>query len=392
MQYRKDKLGNELSVLGLGCMRFPRDKAETERMVLAAIEGGINFFDTGYIYADSEKTLGEILAKHNKRNDIYISAKLPIFMCKSAADFDKFFDEQLRRLQTDYVDYYFMHCITGYAEWETLKELGIEQWIAEKKKNGQIKQVGFSFHGTCEQFLKILDDYQWEFCMIQYNYSDENYQAGRKGLLAAAEKGIAVMIMEPLLGGTLATGLPKRAKDLFAEVDASLSPADWAFRWLWSQSEVTVVLSGMTSTQIMESNLRSIKKFSPITDKEFDVYVDVVAEFRKAYKINCTGCNYCLPCPKEINIPACFAAYNASYAQGFMTGLTLHTVSTGAAITKDIKSPRLCNQCGKCEKICPQNIQIRKELKKVAWRFESLPLSSPVMVRGSLPCCFPRIT
>jgi len=384
MQYRKDKLGNKLSALGLGCMRFPRDKAETERMVLTAIDGGINFFDTGYIYQDSEKTLGEILAKHNKRKDVYISAKLPIFMCKNAADFDKFFDEQLRRLKTDYVDYYFMHCMTDYAEWETLKKLGIEQWIEGKKSTGQIRQAGFSFHGTYDQFQKILHAYPWEFCMIQYNYFDENYQAGKKGLLAAVEKGMAVMIMEPLLGGTLATGLPQRAKNLFAKSNPDLTPADWGFWWLWNQNEVTVVLSGMTNTHIMERNLKSIKNFRPLLDKELAVYADVVAEFKKAYKINCTGCNYCLPCPKGINIPACFAAYNASYTQGYMKGLTLHAISTGAAVTKDIKSPRLCNQCGKCEKICPQNLPIRKDLKKVAGRFESLPLRIILWIRRSI--------
>jgi len=374
MIYREDKVsGNKLSALGLGCMRFPRDKAETERMILTAIEGGVNFFDTAYIYPGSEVTLGEILAKNNKRNDVYIATKLPLVMCRSAGDFDKFFDEQLRRLQTDYIDYYFIHNMSDYADWEKLRSFGLEQWVAEKKKTGQIHHIGFSFHGTYEEFIKILDAYTWEFCMIQYNYYDVNYQAGKKGLQAAAEKNIPIIIMEPLLGGTLATGLPKHAVDILAKADPNLSPADWALWWLWNQREVTVVLSGMSSTQIIESNLRSVKNFRSLNDKELSVYDDVINVFRKSYKINCTGCNYCLPCPKGINIPACFTAYNMSYIKGYIKGATLHVTSTAGA-TGNPKSPRLCNQCGKCEKHCPQKLPIRKDLKKVARRFEHLPM------------------
>lgn len=374
MKYREDKAsGNNLSVLGLGCMRFPLNKGETESMILAAIEGGVNFFDTAYIYPNSEITLGEILAKHNKRKDVFIATKLPLIMCKSADDFDKFFNEQLRRLQTDYVDYYFLHSISNFAQWEAFQKLGIEQWIADKKKTGQIRQIGFSYHGTCSDFLKVLDSYQWEFCMIQYNYSDENYQAGKKGLLAAAKKNVSVIIMEPLLGGSLATGLPKQAVEIFAKADPNLTPADWALWWLWNQSEVTVVLSGMNSTQQMEQNIRSVNNFRALSDKELSMYTDVVEIFKESYKVNCTGCNYCLPCPKEINIPSCFSAYNASYTQGFKTGITLYMTSI-AAVTKNPTSPRICNECGKCEKICPQNIPIRKTLKKVAGRLEPLPL------------------
>ena len=374
MQYREDKVsGNRLSALGLGCMRFPLDKAETERMVLAAIEGGVNFFDTAYIYPNSEHTLGGILAKHHKRKDVYIATKLPLIMCKGPDDFDRFFNEQLRRLRTDYFDYYFLHSIASFAQWEAFRELGIEQWIAEKKKSGQIRQIGFSYHGTCDDFLKVLDSCRWEFCMIQYNYYDEHYQAGKQGLQAAGAKGIPVMIMEPLLGGRLATGLPRQAVELFAQADPALTPADWAFRWLWNQSEVTVVLSGMNSAQQMKSNIRSFGNFRPLTDADLAVYAEVVQVFRKSYKIPCTGCNYCLPCPRGINIPSCFSAYNASYAQGFITGMTLYLTSI-AAITKNPSSPRGCDGCGKCEKLCPQGIPIRALLKKTAGRLESLPL------------------
>ena len=375
MQYREDKKsGIKLSALGLGCMRFPRDKAETERMILTAIESGVNFFDTAYAYPNSEVTLGEILAKHNKRKDVYIATKLPYILCKSAEDFDKFFNEQLRRLQTDYVDYYFIHSLSDFSGWDTLCKMGIKQWIEEKRKAGKIKQIGFSHHGTCDDFLKIMDSYDWGFCMIQYNYYDENYQAGKKGLLAAAEKSVPVIVMEPLLGGRLATGLPKQAIDTFNKADANRTPADWALWWLWNQSEVTVVLSGMSSNQIMESNLRSMDNFKPLSSDELSVYSDVVNIFKKSYKVNCTGCNYCLPCPKGINIPACFSAYNSSYAQGFFTGIQQYMTSTTALTSKTPASTRLCNQCGKCEKLCPQYLPIRKDLKKVSRRFESPPL------------------
>jgi len=215
--------------------------------------------------------------------------------------------------------------------------------------------------------------------MIQYNYYDENYQAGKRGLRAAAEKGISVIIMEPLLGGALANNLPKQAVEMFNKSDPNLTPADWAFWWLWNQEEVTVALSGMGNMEVIEKNLRSADEFRPLKEAESAVYADVVELFKKTHKVNCTGCNYCLPCPKDINIPACFAAYNASYSQSYMKGISLHMTSI-SAISKTPKSPRLCNQCGKCEKICPQNIPIRKDLKKVARRFEALPMRIAIVI------------
>jgi len=374
MQYRTDKIsGNKLSALGLGCMRFPLDKAETQRMILAAIDGGVNFFDTAYIYPNSEKTLGSILAKHNKRKDVFLATKLPFSRCRTYADFDRIFNIQLKRLQTDYIDYYFLHNISGVMQWEEYKKMGIEDWITKKKASGEIKRIGFSYHGTSDDFLKIIADYPWEFCMIQYNYSDVNYQAGIKGLKAAAAKGIPVIIMEPLLGGRLATGLPKQAVKLFANHSKDRTPAEWALRWLWNQEEVTVVLSGMKSAQIMNSNLQSMDRFTPLTEEELAVYDEVAKELKKAYKINCTGCNYCLPCPQDINIPACFAAYNNSYSQSFITGIMLYATSTSVVSAKST-SPRLCTECGVCEPLCPQNLEIRKDLKAVTKRFESPPL------------------
>jgi predicted aldo/keto reductase-like oxidoreductase len=212
MRYREDKIsGNKLSILGMGCMRFSLNLDETERMILTAIDKGVNYFDTAYIYPNSEKTLGRILSKNKKRLQVFIATKLPLIMCKGPGDFDNFFNKQLERLRTDYFDYYLMHMITSAAQWQMFCEWGIEQWIDDRKREGKIRQLGFSFHGSRGEFLKILDVRKWDFCQIQYNYSDENYQAGKEGLKAASAKGIPVIIMEPLLGGKLAMGLPKEA-------------------------------------------------------------------------------------------------------------------------------------------------------------------------------------
>ncbi|MDR2808541.1 MAG: aldo/keto reductase [Spirochaetaceae bacterium] len=374
MQYRKDKVsGNKLSILGLGCMRFSRNMDETERMVLTAIDKGVNYFDTAYIYPNSEETLGTILGKHKKRSSVFIATKLPLIMCKGPGDFDKFFNKELERLQTDYIDYYLMHMITDTAQWEAFRSWGIEQWIDGKKREGKIRQSGFSFHGSRGEFLKLLEARAWDFCQIQYNYSDENYQAGKEGLKAAAAKGIPVIIMEPLLGGKLAAGLPKEAVKIFAQTDSTLTPAAWGLRWLWNQEEVTCILSGMSTVTQMEENIQSAESFRLLTDAELAAYKEVVGVFNSAYKIHCTGCNYCMPCPKGINIPGCFAAYNSSFVQGFITGMQQYFTNT-AAVSKNPYSPRLCVECGKCESHCPQHLPIRKALKQVAGRMESPPV------------------
>lgn len=362
-----------MSILGLGCMRFPPSKAETQRMILAAIDGGVTLFDTAYIYPNSERTLGEILARHNKRERVQICTKLPLTSCREYADFERLFSKQLERLRTDYIDYYLMHNMTSASQWEWLKSIGIEQWLEGKKASGAIQRAGFSFHGSADEFGKLLPMYGWEAVMLQYNYSDPNYQAGAAGVQAAHERGIPVFVMEPLLGGRLATGLPKAAVARFNEANPALTPAEHAFRWLWNQQGVTCVLSGMSSTAIMEANINAAKAFTPLADGELAVYDDVVKIIRKAYKINCTGCNYCLPCPKGINIPACFAAYNARYAQGFMTSMSLYLTTT-AVLAKKPLSPRLCNQCGKCEKACPQGLAIREDLRRVSRKFEPPPM------------------
>lgn len=220
MIYRRDKQGNELSVLGFGCMRFTRtlgkiDMAETERQILYAVEQGVNYFDTAYIYPGSEAALGEILEKHGLRQKVCIATKLPHYLIKSREDLDKLFTEELKRLRTSYVDFYLMHMLTDTDTWERLRQLGIEDWLAQKKAEKVIRQAGFSYHGNTDMFCRLVDAYDWDMAMIQYNYMDEHSQAGRRGLQYAHEKGLAVMIMEPLRGGKLVSHLPEEAKRLF---------------------------------------------------------------------------------------------------------------------------------------------------------------------------------
>ena len=230
MNYRTDKYGNQLSILGFGCMRFPQkmgriDMEETEREIMTAYQAGVNYYDTAYIYPGSEAALGEIFEKNNIREKVYIATKLPHYLIKSVADMDKLFAEELRRLRTDYVDYYLMHMLTDTDTWNRLKSLGIEEWIAQKKASGAIRQIGFSYHGNSEMFCNLVDAYDWDFCQIQYNYMDEHSQAGRRGLYHAHEKGIPVIIMEPLRGGKLVNRLPDTAKKIFDEYKIKRTPA-----------------------------------------------------------------------------------------------------------------------------------------------------------------------
>jgi predicted aldo/keto reductase-like oxidoreductase len=377
MRFREDKKsGNSLSVLGFGCMRFPKnlgstDMGKTGDLVAAAVEGGINYFDTAYIYPGNEEALGTILAKYRVRDRVFIATKLPLVLCRGPGDFDKYFNKQLERLRTDHIDYYLMHMLTDTEAWKRLCSWGIESWIAEKKRTGQIRRGGFSFHGIQDEFLRLVDAYDWDFCQIQYNYSDENFQAGVRGLKKAAAKGLPVMVMEPLLGGRLASGLPKAAVRRFAETNPALSPADWGFRWLYNQEEVTVVLSGMNDISQLRENLAAADTALPgmLTEEEKGTFRDVLNLINASYKIRCTGCNYCMPCPRHVNIPGCFAAYNTFFSIGKIAGMQQYT--TSAAVTSETMSAAgLCIKCGSCEKKCPQRIPIPQCLEAVRRRME----------------------
>ena len=376
MQYRKDRYGNPISVLGYGCMRFTQtagkiDIAKTEKEILEAFHGGVNYFDTAYIYPGSEAALGEILARNGIREQVNIATKLPHYLLKKPEDLDRYFSEELRRLKTDHVDYYLMHMLTDTKTWQRLEGLGIVQWLAGKKASGQIRQVGFSYHGNSDMFCKLLDVYDWDFCQIQYNYLDENSQAGATGLHRAAEKGLPVIIMEPLRGGRLTNTLPASAKKIIAHT--SLTPAQFAFRWLWDQKEVTCVLSGMNSLDMVKENLATAQVTNPgsLTPEDRGVYTKVVAAINENMKVGCTGCRYCMPCPKGVDIPGTFAAYNRMASDGYWKALTEYFMITG--VRKDYTGPGNCIGCGKCEQHCPQHLPIRQELKNARKALEGIP-------------------
>ena len=372
MEYRQ----NDWSILGFGCMRFPKkggsvDMEETERELAYAIAHGVNYFDTAYIYPGSEAAIGEIFHRLNCREQIYIATKLPHYLIKSMDGIEKIFQEELKRLQTDYVDYYLMHMLTDTDTWEKLKALGIEEWIREKKESGQIRNIGFSYHGHTDMFCKLIDVYDWDFTQIQYNYMDEHSQAGRKGLYYAAEKKIPVIIMEPLRGGKLVNLLPEKAKKLIAEHERGYSPAEWAFRWLYDQPEVTCVLSGMNSMEMLEENLRIADEtqIGAFTESDFELIDLVKAEIESTVKVGCTGCGYCMPCPKGVDIPETFRCYNNYYAEGKRVAIKEYMQCT--LFRKNQSNASNCVECGLCEKHCPQHIEIRKELKNAADKLES---------------------
>jgi len=375
MKYRKDKYGNEISALGYGCMRFPQtlgkiNKEKTEQQIMMAIDGGVNYFDTAYMYPGSESVLGEILEKNRVRDKVKIATKLPHYLIKSYEGLEKLFNEQLRRLRTDHIDYYLMHMLSDIQTWEKLKSLGIEEWLASKKESGIISQIGFSYHGNSDMFCKLVDAYDWDFCQIQYNYMDEHSQAGRKGLNHAHDKGLAVIIMEPLRGGKLVSHLPEDAKRIFASHPVKRTPAQWAFRWLWDQPEVTCVLSGMNSEEMVIDNMTTAPgtNVGELTSEDKEMLQNVVDAINSKMKVGCTGCGYCLPCPASVDIPGTFAAYNRKFTESRLWGPIEYLINT--AMRKDSTAASNCIGCGKCEKHCPQYIPIRHELKNAQKHLE----------------------
>ncbi len=394
MQYRNDKYGTPLSILGYGCMRFTRkgngidiDKAEQELMT--AYRAGVNYFDTAYIYPGSEEALGQILERNHIRDQVHIATKLPQFLIRNREAVDKYFDEELTRLRTTYIDYYLMHHVTDVAMWEKLKKVGILDWIRDKKASGAIRNIGFSYHGNTENFLKILNDYDWDFCQIQYNYLDEVSQAGVKGLKAAAAKGIPVVIMEPLRGGKLVNMLPQGARDAMKKSGRGWSPAEWGLRWLYNQEEVTVVLSGMNSEEMVKENCRiaSETEAGSMTEADFETLEAVKKSIRENEKVGCTGCRYCMPCPKGVDIPGIFRCYNAMYTES-KSGGRFQFAQT-VALSKEPPFATQCVECGKCEQHCPQSIPIREKLKEADKALRPLPykigigIARTIMFRGS---------
>lgn len=377
MNYSKDKKGNEISRLGYGCMRFTKkmniiDFEKAEKEIMHAIENGVNYFDTAYIYPGSEDCLGKILEKNNCRDKVYLATKLPQYIMRSKSAINKTFEEQLSRLRTDYIDYYLMHMFTDVAEWENLKKLEIEQWIEDRKADGRIRNIGFSYHGESDMFIKLLDVYDWDFCLIQYNYLDEHTQAGRKGLMAAAERGIPVFIMEPLRGGKL-VNIPSKAKEILNSREKKYTPAELGLRWLWNQPEVACVLSGMNSIEMIDENIRIASDAEPghFSDEDFETINQVKTIIKEKEKVGCTSCRYCMPCPKGVEIPSIFYYYNLMYMEKkFPSRIEF---AQAMALRKNPGFASQCIDCGKCELHCPQHIKIREVLREADKSLRPLP-------------------
>lgn len=384
MKYREDKYNNKISQLGYGCMRFTKksnsiDLEKAEKELLRGIELGINYLDTAYIYPGSEDAVGKILEKNNLRDKVNIATKLPQYLVRTLDAVEKTFKEELSRLRTDYVDYYLMHMITDISEWEKLKGLGIEKWIADHKADGSIKNIGFSYHGDTDMFLKILNAYDWDFCQIQYNYLDEHSQAGRRGLEAAQEKGIPVIIMEPLRGGKL-VNIPEEAKKVIKNKGREYTPAELGLRWLWDQPGVTCVLSGMNSIEMVEENARiaSEAEAGHFDDTDREIVEEVKKIIKAKEKVGCTGCRYCMPCPKGVDIPGTFYYYNLMYIEGKNSARFNFAQTT--VLREEPCFASQCVGCGKCEQHCPQHLPIREKLKEADQALRPWPIKVGIKI------------
>lgn len=387
MNYREmGKTGDMVSVLGFGCMRFARegtkiDEKKAEKQIVSAIQKGVNYFDTAYIYPGSEEVLGNVLSK-GYRERVFIATKLPQMQINTRKDMDRVLERQLKSLKTDYIDYYLLHMLTTFSGWERLKKLGVIEFLEEAKRAGKIRHICFSYHGGKEDFKKIIDDYPWEMCQIQYNYVDEHNQAGREGLNYAASKGIGVVIMEPLRGGFLVNKLPTRVMRVLEEAKVKRTPAEWALRWIWNQPEVTTVLSGMNDEAQVEENVRIACDTKPgnLTEEDHAIYQKVKNILSETVKVNCTGCSYCMPCPAGVNIPVCFSNYNDYHLYKNRSSKIFYLFMLGGTDGGRQTYASLCKKCGACEKKCPQRIPIREKLRDVSKELEGFYFKPAVAV------------
>ena len=356
------KLGITTKLLGFGCMRFPTingeiDEAKAEEMIDTAYKAGVNYFDTAYVYHNgkSESFVGKVLAKY-PRETYYIATKLPVWNLKEKEDVKKVIDEQFARLDKDVIDFYLLHSMQKKA-WDKAVEFEALKVIEEYRKAGKIKYVGFSFHDSYEVFEEIINSYDWDFCQIQYNYVDTEIQAGLKGYKLTEEKGIPLVIMEPIKGGSLAS-LPKEVSEPFRKIHPEWSDASWALRFVASHENVKVILSGMSTLEQVKDNLATFENLEDLTNCELETINNVAQTLKARTKNGCTGCRYCMPCPKQVNIPKMFRMWNlASMYENF------NIVRYSWGETKEEEFPTSCIQCGLCESKCPQNISIREDLQ-----------------------------
>jgi hypothetical protein len=391
MLYREvPKNGDKLSILGFGCMRLASkedgsiDEERATKQVRDAIDQGVNYVDTAWPYhmEASEPFLGRALAD-GYREKVKIATKLPSWLIEKREDMDYYLNSQLEKLNTYHIDYYLIHALVGNL-WDTVEKLDVADFLDKAKADGRIINAGFSFHGASEDFNRIVDAYDWDFCQIQYNYLDEKNQAGKAGLEYAASKNLGVIIMEPLRGGSLTKTVPQAVDEIWNEAAIKRTPAEWALRWVWNHPEVTVVLSGMSEEAHVEDNLRIAGEAYPdsLTEEEMQIIKRVESKYRELMKVECTGCQYCMPCPAGVNIPLCFEMYNNLYLEPDPdTVKFMYAVRAGGAVgTGEGEFASQCVQCGECLEKCPQHIDIPTVLDSVVGELEGSDLEQRVAI------------
>jgi len=384
MLYRKaPKTGDELSILGFGCMRLPQkdgriDEERATRQVRHAIDRGVNYIDTAWPYhaGQSEPFVGRVL-RDGYRERVKLATKLPSWLVKNRSDMDRFLDAQLKKLETSRIDYYLVHSMSG-ENWERIAEQGVTDFLEQAKADGRIVNAGFSYHGTRTDFKPVVDGYDWDFCQIQYSFLDEEQQAGTEGLRYAAEKGLAVIVMEPLRGGLLAAvPQPAEIEAIWREADGKRNPAEWALRWVWNHPQATVVLSGMNNEAQVEENLRIAGEARPdsLSPAELELVAKAARKYQEMMKIGCTGCGYCQPCPSGVNISNAFEVYNLFHTFGKQQdAMFLYVLRLGGIVSGEPGYASQCARCSDCLEKCPQSLPIPDLLEDVAAQFETANL------------------
>ena len=395
MLYRKmPKNGDKLSILGFGCMRLPVksgriDEDRAIRQIRHAIDKGVNYVDTAWPYhgGESESLLGNAL-KGGYRDRVKVATKLPSWVIKGREDMDRYLAAQLGKLDINCIDYYLLHALNGEL-WDTLEGLGVADFLHQAIEDGRIVNAGFSFHGLAEDFIRIVDAYPWEFCQIQYNFLDQENQAGTAGLKYAASKNLGVIVMEPLRGGNLGLTTPPAAvEEIWNEAKTRRSPAEWALRWVWNQPEVTVVLSGMNEEAHIDENLSIADnaRAGDLTGKELEIVERVRRKYQELMKVGCTGCGYCMPCPSGVLIPVCFETYNKMHMFGETETVKFSYAIRMSGLTTDGKSryASQCVECGECLDKCPQQIPIPEFLAQVAAEMEGPEMEKRLAIARKL--------
>ena len=382
MKYRRfGRLQWKVSALGFGAMRLPVigedrsniDEPEAIKMIRYAIDHGVNYVDTAYPYhgGNSEILVGKVL-QDGYREKIRVATKMPTWKVESQKDMEEVLNEQLSKLQTDHVDYYLLHGLNK-DRWSKMRELNVFGWAEKAIAEGRIHYLGFSFHDEYEVFKDIIDGYDgWTFCQIQYNYMDENYQAGKRGLRYAANKGLAVVIMEPIAGGTLAVNPPEEIQATWDKGKVKRSPAEWALQWVWNQPEVSVVLSGMSTMEQVKENVKSVDRSGPhvLTEKEMQLISAVREKYFEYGFIGCTGCRYCMPCPEGVDIAEIFELFNEYYTKRGSSEEQQEIKERYLELITPEKGAKRCAECGECEEKCPQQLPIRQLIARAARVFE----------------------